>query len=275
MIENTRALAAGRGDQGRAHLRPAQAPVEHPPEDAEKQGVNLEGIYDLLAIRIIIDGSELDCYQALGIMHMHYKPIFHRFRDFIASPKENGYQTLHTTVIGACRQPRRVPDPHGSKMDHEASKGIAAHWRYKDIGKGHDHLIKDEAWLEFIRELSEEDFNSDEFRRAHARDAAGRPGAGALADGRGGQPAGGQHADRLRLLHPHRPGPRHPQRQGQRDGDPARLPVAQRRRGGGDQVRRRRSPRRRRNGWSWPSRPRACSRSGAISRRCRAPSASP
>src|SRR5439155_10037139 len=66
----------------------------------QKQGVGLEGIYDLLAMRIIIEGGPVDCYRVLGLLHAEYKPIFHRFRDFIGSPKENGYQTLHTTVIG-------------------------------------------------------------------------------------------------------------------------------------------------------------------------------
>jgi GTP pyrophosphokinase len=127
-----------------------------------KQGVDLDGIYDLVAIRIIIAGSPIDCYRALGVLHMHFKPIFHRFRDFIGSPKENGYQTLHTTIIGPggtfveC-QIRSV------EMDLEAEKGIAAHWRYKEIAQRHGHIFKDESWMEFIRELVEEDVESDEF----------------------------------------------------------------------------------------------------------------
>ena len=128
----------------------------------QKRSIALDGVFDLLAIRVILDGSELDCYKALGVIHMFYKPIFERFRDFVASPKENGYQTLHTTVFG---QPgTRVEIQIRTKeMDLEASKGIAAHWRYKEAGKGLDRLIKDEAWLEFIRELSEEDVNSEDF----------------------------------------------------------------------------------------------------------------
>lgn len=127
-----------------------------------KQGVDLDGIYDLVAIRIIVEGSPIDCYKALGVLHMHFKPIFHRFRDFIGSPKENGYQTLHTTIIGPggtfieC-QIRSV------EMDLEAEKGIAAHWRYKEIAQRHGHIFKDESWMEFIRELVEEDVESDEF----------------------------------------------------------------------------------------------------------------
>jgi GTP diphosphokinase / guanosine-3',5'-bis(diphosphate) 3'-diphosphatase len=128
----------------------------------QKQGVKLDGIYDLLAIRIILRCDELECYKALGVIHTHYKPIFHRFRDFIASPKENGYQTLHTTVIGNMGS-RVECQIRTSEMDNAASKGVAAHWNYKESGRNINRLIKDEAWLEFIRELSEEDMDSDDF----------------------------------------------------------------------------------------------------------------
>jgi len=127
----------------------------------ELQGVGIDGIYDLLAVRIVIEGVELDCYRVLGLIHSRWKPIFERFRDFVASPKENGYQTLHTTVIG----------PGGSwvecqirteSMDYEARQGIAAHWSYKEKPQL-ARIVKDESWLEFIRELSEDDVNSEEF----------------------------------------------------------------------------------------------------------------
>lgn len=127
----------------------------------ELQGVAIDSIYDLLAVRIVIEGVELDCYRVLGLIHSKWKPIFERFRDFVASPKENGYQTLHTTVIG----------PGGSwvecqirtsAMDYEARQGIAAHWSYKEKPQL-ARIVKDESWLEFIRELSEDDVNSEEF----------------------------------------------------------------------------------------------------------------
>ena len=131
-------------------------------EKMHKQHVGIDGIYDLLAIRVIISGTALDCYQALGLIHQRYKPIFHRFRDFIASPKENGYQTLHTTLIvpgGICMecQIRTV------EMDDAATKGIASHWQYKENRHLHDHLSKDQAWLNFISELSEENVDSEQF----------------------------------------------------------------------------------------------------------------
>ena len=128
----------------------------------QRQNVSLDGIYDLIAIRVILDGEPLECYRALGVLHQQFKPIFHRFRDFIASPKENGYRTLHTTVI--------TPEGHRVEMqvrtvemDNQANRGIAAHWDYKESGVRRGHLIKDEAWMDFIRELSEEDMDSTEF----------------------------------------------------------------------------------------------------------------
>lgn len=128
----------------------------------QRQGVNLDGIYDLIAIRIILNSKPLECYKALGVLHERYKPIFHRFRDFIASPKENGYQTLHTTLITG--EGHRVEiQIRTTEMDLQATKGIAAHWEYKEIGVRRGHLIKDETWMDFIRELSDEDVDSTEF----------------------------------------------------------------------------------------------------------------
>ncbi|HES58684.1 MAG TPA: bifunctional (p)ppGpp synthetase/guanosine-3',5'-bis(diphosphate) 3'-pyrophosphohydrolase, partial [Firmicutes bacterium] len=134
----------------------------------QRQGVAMDGIYDLLAIRIILDGTAIDCYKAMGVIHSAYKPMFHRFRDFISSPKENGYQTLHTTVLS----------PDGSrvecqirtiKMDLEAEKGVASHWRYKE-SVHEQKLLKDAAWMEFIRELTSEAIDTEDFV-AKTRDA--------------------------------------------------------------------------------------------------------
>ncbi|MBN2083007.1 bifunctional (p)ppGpp synthetase/guanosine-3',5'-bis(diphosphate) 3'-pyrophosphohydrolase [bacterium] len=121
-----------------------------------------KSISDLLAIRVIIHGSALDCYQALGIIHQHYRPVFDRFRDFIASPKDNGYQTLHTTVISD--EGMRVEcQIRTVEMDYSATKGIASHWRYKESSSPTEHVIKDRAWVDFIRDLSRERVGSQEF----------------------------------------------------------------------------------------------------------------
>lgn len=95
-----------------------------------KQDKAFEDIYDILAIRIIVDKVET-CYHVLGIIHAHFTPIPKRFKDYIAVPKPNMYQSLHTTVIGAEGNTFEI-QIRTKEMDHVAEYGIAAHWGYKE-----------------------------------------------------------------------------------------------------------------------------------------------
>ncbi|NQU68512.1 MAG: bifunctional (p)ppGpp synthetase/guanosine-3',5'-bis(diphosphate) 3'-pyrophosphohydrolase [Candidatus Marinimicrobia bacterium] len=129
------------------------------------RGKLFEDIFDLLAIRIIVDKVE-DCYMVLGHIHQLYKPLIERFKDYISTPKINGYQSLHTTVFG--KQGRLVEVQIRTKsMDRIAEVGVAAHWVYKEKGsvKSPDEdYNKQVEWLrELVDVLQSEDKNPEEF----------------------------------------------------------------------------------------------------------------
>ncbi|MDZ7345929.1 MAG: bifunctional (p)ppGpp synthetase/guanosine-3',5'-bis(diphosphate) 3'-pyrophosphohydrolase [candidate division KSB1 bacterium] len=118
------------------------------------RGVPFEEITDLQAIRIIVDKVS-DCYAALGIVHSLHKTINERFKDYIANPKANGYQSIHTTIIGPLGKKYEV-QIRTEDMHRVAEEGIAAHWRYKE-GKLHeDELDRQLTWLRQFLESEEE-----------------------------------------------------------------------------------------------------------------------
>jgi len=115
-----------------------------------KQGRELEEIYDLVAVRVIVENIK-DCYGTLGIIHSLWKPIPGRFKDYIAMPKPNMYQSLHTSVLGPYGEPFEV-QIRTLEMHRTSEYGIAAHWRYKE-GKSGDKSF--EAKLAWLRQLLE------------------------------------------------------------------------------------------------------------------------
>ncbi|MDD6351049.1 MAG: bifunctional (p)ppGpp synthetase/guanosine-3',5'-bis(diphosphate) 3'-pyrophosphohydrolase, partial [Lachnospiraceae bacterium] len=118
----------------------------------KNQHKTLDQIYDLFAVRIIVNDIR-DCYGALGIIHEKYTPIPGRFKDYIAMPKPNMYQSLHTTVIGPDGQPFEV-QIRTYEMHRTSEYGIAAHWKYKESGEG-STINNEEAKLSWLRQILE------------------------------------------------------------------------------------------------------------------------
>ena len=114
------------------------------------QNKSFDEIYDVYAVRIILD-TITECYSALGLIHDMYHPLPNRFKDYISTPKPNGYQSLHTTVIGHEGIPFEV-QIRTRQMDEQAEYGVAAHWKYKEGLGGHDKLDDRLAW---VRQLLE------------------------------------------------------------------------------------------------------------------------
>lgn len=127
----------------------------------QKDGVSLEHIYDVLAFRIIVPAVK-DCYEVLGIIHSTWRPIPGRFKDYIAMPKPNMYQSLHTSVIGPYGERIEI-QIRTQEMHKIAEDGIAAHWRYKE---GNALLEKDDkrfAWLRQMMEWQKDTKDAKEF----------------------------------------------------------------------------------------------------------------
>jgi len=116
------------------------------------QGLRLDDVYDVVAFRCLV-GSDRECYDALGVVHMYWRPVPGRFRDYVALPKANGYQSLHTTVIGAYGERLEV-QLRTHEMHRVAEFGVAAHWKYKspDGSENSQSEVERYTWLRQILE---------------------------------------------------------------------------------------------------------------------------
>ena len=114
------------------------------------QNKSFDEIYDIYAVRVILD-TLAECYSTLGLIHDMYHPLPNRFKDYISTPKPNGYQSLHTTVIGHEGIPFEV-QIRTRTMDEQAEYGVAAHWKYKEGLGGHDKLDERLAWVSQLLE---------------------------------------------------------------------------------------------------------------------------
>src|SRR5687768_5427563 len=164
MIEELKTVIA-------AKLAEAQVPVIHIDgrikrlfsihQKLKRQKIDLDQVYDLVALRIITP-SVKDCYGALGIIHQTWSPVPGRIKDFIATPRPNGYQSLHTSVISERGFPFEV-QIRSSEMHRTAEEGIAAHWKYKEgrVGAGRDEQYF--IWLRQLLEWQQEVRDPQEF----------------------------------------------------------------------------------------------------------------
>lgn len=125
------------------------------------QDKTLDQIYDIFAVRIRVETVK-DCYAALGVIHEMYKPIPGRFKDYIAMPKANMYQSLHTTLISSTGQPFEI-QIRTHEMHRIAEYGIAAHWKYKEGGTGNSNEQEKMAWLRQILEWQRDMSDNKEF----------------------------------------------------------------------------------------------------------------
>jgi guanosine-3',5'-bis(diphosphate) 3'-pyrophosphohydrolase len=141
-------------------LRAREACLQHLSQDAGKERVTGE-LADVYAFRIIVDSVDT-CYRVLGVVHNLYRPVPGRFKDYIAIPKANGYQSLHTVLFGPQGLPIEI-QIRTREMHRVAEEGIAAHWHYKNAGTG--ALTPDAAadWLRNLLEVQKDSGNSMEF----------------------------------------------------------------------------------------------------------------
>ena len=126
-----------------------------------QQNLSIDQVYDILAVRIIVDNIK-DCYAVLGVIHSIFKPIPGRFKDYISLPKNNGYQSLHTAVLGP-RASRMEVQIRTQEMHSYSENGIAAHWRYKEGGKLSEQESQRFQWLRSLLEWQRELKDPTEF----------------------------------------------------------------------------------------------------------------
>ncbi len=130
-------------------------------EKMQEQGKDFSEIYDLMGLRVIVPTVQ-DCYEVLGIVHTLWKPMPGRFKDYVAMPKSNMYQSLHTTVIGPTGEPLEI-QIRTWEMHRTAEYGIAAHWLYKENSPDDKELHEKIAWLRHLIEWQGEMKDSEEF----------------------------------------------------------------------------------------------------------------
>lgn len=129
----------------------------------QSQGLDLDDMHDIIAFRVIVKENK-DCYAVLGLVHAQWTPVPGRFKDYISMPKANGYQSLHTTVVGP-RGERMEIQIRTVEMDRLAENGLASHWLYKEGSRVRSRDIRQFAWLREMLDWQKVENDSKEFLR--------------------------------------------------------------------------------------------------------------
>ncbi|MEG6502130.1 MULTISPECIES: RelA/SpoT family protein [unclassified Desulfovibrio] len=127
----------------------------------QSQSLSLDEMHDIMAFRVLVKDIR-DCYAALGLVHSQWRPVHGRFKDYISMPKTNGYQSLHTTVIGPEGERIEI-QIRTEDMHRQAEHGVAAHWLYKEKGRVNSKDLEQFGWLREIFERQSEETDSREF----------------------------------------------------------------------------------------------------------------
>lgn len=130
----------------------------------QSQSLTLDEMHDIMAFRVLVEDVK-DCYAVLGLVHSQWRPVHGRFKDYISMPKANGYQSLHTTVIGPEGERIEI-QIRTEDMHRQAEHGIAAHWLYKEKGRVNSKDLEQFSWLREIFERQGDEADSREFMRS-------------------------------------------------------------------------------------------------------------
>ncbi|MBR4741753.1 MAG: bifunctional (p)ppGpp synthetase/guanosine-3',5'-bis(diphosphate) 3'-pyrophosphohydrolase, partial [Desulfovibrio sp.] len=130
----------------------------------QSQSLTLDEMHDIMAFRVIVQNIR-DCYAVLGLVHSQWKPVHGRFKDYICMPKTNGYQSLHTTVIGPEAERIEI-QIRTEDMHRQAEHGVAAHWLYKEKGRINSKDLEQFSWLREIFDRQSNESDSKEFMRS-------------------------------------------------------------------------------------------------------------
>ncbi|WP_319379662.1 bifunctional (p)ppGpp synthetase/guanosine-3',5'-bis(diphosphate) 3'-pyrophosphohydrolase [Thiomicrorhabdus sp.] len=158
MIKQLEALLAKEGIKAKISGRPKH--IYSIWKKMQRKNLTIDELFDLRAVRIYVD-SVTTCYEALGLIHSSWNYVKQEFDDYIATPKENGYQSIHTVIIGPGGQTVEI-QIRTHEMHHNAEYGIAAHWRYKEGGKSYDSNL--ERSIANVRQLLENSDDPDVFK---------------------------------------------------------------------------------------------------------------